>query len=711
SLLDQVQACQAASHLHRDSHAAAAPRPAGGGRSPPPRPPPPMPSRLAVASPGALLRTPRPHGDAGAGGGSGRRAPAARPSRVPAAASQQGAGALLGGSAVVGTLATARRWRRRAPRRGGARSARGRVACTAVAAPLAKTRPRGEDTDGAEDEEDELDELDELDEFDAWKSRQKQYPLWVGINDTMVDFGGLQIPACLMTALEERGIVHPSQVQCSVMSRIASGEQVVIDAPTGYGKTLAVLLPLMARLQPTMHKGIQALVVVPTPELALQFGRELRWLFSVLGGEEQMCWFNPAVPTDMGMHVLTSGKGVYPAMRKDNAIWVTTPGVLNKEFRLLRGTDGEVRLPSPRWEEALQYYLASNLHMVVLDEIDLLVAPKPRTRGDAPPPELPEFRSPCERLLGEVMDQVRTRYRNHPVQIIGASASANSWMVYDMLERLAKAKWRKKRDAARRVMPSFVQCAVDTASPEPASEQEEPSRPAKRGAPLGICHAVARLDVDQTSLLEDTFNVGRLELMVNIVDKLKGSIMVLIPRQIKLDGVLNILREAGHEHAAKFKVKVGLGLDDVAAAFDFGRKNPGVAEPEAEAIKYEACRDRDFTETLDMGDMMHEAAENGEPLLLVAQDHTMRGVHVPNVDYVVLVRMPKDVNSYLHLSGRTGRAGRGGTVVTIADDLGDRERMVLFERDAANVKFVEWNVDEGTPGDVFLPADEALEAR
>lgn len=48
---------------------------------------------------------------------------------------------------------------------------------------------------------------------------------------------------------------------------------VVVHAQTGSGKTLAFLLPLFALLEPS-RSAVQALVVVPTRELALQVGGE-----------------------------------------------------------------------------------------------------------------------------------------------------------------------------------------------------------------------------------------------------------------------------------------------------------------------------------------------------------------------------------------------------------------------------------------------------
>ncbi len=50
--------------------------------------------------------------------------------------------------------------------------------------------------------------------------------------------------------------------------------------------------------------------------------------------------------------------------------------------------------------------------------------------------------------------------------------------------------------------------------------------------------------------------------------------------------------------------------------------------------------------------------------ILVATDVASRGLDIPDVDLIVQCEPPKDVETYIHRSGRTARAGRGGTVIT-----------------------------------------------
>ena len=61
-----------------------------------------------------------------------------------------------------------------------------------------------------------------------------------------------------------------------------------------------------------------------------------------------------------------------------------------------------------------------------------------------------------------------------------------------------------------------------------------------------------------------------------------------------------------------------------------------------------------------------EAFTDGSTRVLCATDIAARGIHVDDVAIVVHVDPPAEHKAYLHRSGRTARAGAGGTVVTIA---------------------------------------------
>ena len=53
--------------------------------------------------------------------------------------------------------------------------------------------------------------------------------------------------------------------------------------------------------------------------------------------------------------------------------------------------------------------------------------------------------------------------------------------------------------------------------------------------------------------------------------------------------------------------------------------------------------------------------------IIVAHESALRGVDLPNLELVVLTMMPESVESYIHVAGRTGRAGKDGRVVSDLD--------------------------------------------
>ena len=76
-----------------------------------------------------------------------------------------------------------------------------------------------------------------------------------------------------------------------------------------------------------------------------------------------------------------------------------------------------------------------------------------------------------------------------------------------------------------------------------------------------------------------------------------------------------------------------------------------------------------------------EAFHRGDVQALVATDVAARGIHVDDVMGVVHFDLPADEKDYIHRSGRTGRAGMTGTVVTLIDK-GQRKDAVKIKNKA-----------------------------
>ena len=55
----------------------------------------------------------------------------------------------------------------------------------------------------------------------------------------------------------------------------------------------------------------------------------------------------------------------------------------------------------------------------------------------------------------------------------------------------------------------------------------------------------------------------------------------------------------------------------------------------------------------------------GQPAVLVATDVAARGLDVPDCMHVINFELPRDINSYVHRIGRTGRMGRQGSAISL----------------------------------------------
>lgn len=54
-----------------------------------------------------------------------------------------------------------------------------------------------------------------------------------------------------------------------------------------------------------------------------------------------------------------------------------------------------------------------------------------------------------------------------------------------------------------------------------------------------------------------------------------------------------------------------------------------------------------------------------EGYLLLSVEGTVRGIHLDDLDTVIIVGRPKGPDEYLHIAGRAGRAGKNGKVVSV----------------------------------------------
>ncbi len=88
-------------------------------------------------------------------------------------------------------------------------------------------------------------------------------------------FTEMNLKPQFIEALTKQGITELTNVQEKTIPVMMTGQDVIVRSKTGSGKTIAFLLPILQNLYPT---GLQALILAPTRELALQTEKEIRKL-------------------------------------------------------------------------------------------------------------------------------------------------------------------------------------------------------------------------------------------------------------------------------------------------------------------------------------------------------------------------------------------------------------------------------------------------
>ena len=84
----------------------------------------------------------------------------------------------------------------------------------------------------------------------------------------------------ILRAIEKAGYVRPTPVQAAAIPKVMQGHDLIAIAQTGTGKTAAFVLPMLHRIsqanQQGRPRGIKALILAPTRELALQIMENIR---------------------------------------------------------------------------------------------------------------------------------------------------------------------------------------------------------------------------------------------------------------------------------------------------------------------------------------------------------------------------------------------------------------------------------------------------
>lgn len=98
-----------------------------------------------------------------------------------------------------------------------------------------------------------------------------------------VKFETLGLRPEILKAVKNMGFEEASAIQAKAIPLMMEGADIIGQAQTGTGKTAAFGIPLLEKIDPKSKK-LQAVVLCPTRELAIQVAEEIRSLAHYLHG-------------------------------------------------------------------------------------------------------------------------------------------------------------------------------------------------------------------------------------------------------------------------------------------------------------------------------------------------------------------------------------------------------------------------------------------
>lgn len=152
-------------------------------------------------------------------------------------------------------------------------------------------------------------------------------------------FEDLEISEKILRAIKDMGFEEASPIQAQSIPAIFEGTDIVGQAQTGTGKTAAYAIPMLESIDPK-EKAVQAIVLCPTRELAIQVADEIRKLAKYMSSIK-------VLPVYGGQEIVKQIKSLKSGVQ----IIVGTPGRVMDHMR----------------RKTVKF---NNVKMVILDEAD-----------------------------------------------------------------------------------------------------------------------------------------------------------------------------------------------------------------------------------------------------------------------------------------------------------------------------------------------------
>ena len=499
-------------------------------------------------------------------------------------------------------------------------------------------------------------------------------------------WGPLPVGPVLRKSLLDASLLEPTAVQTAAFPILTSGQNAIIASPTGTGKSLAFLLPLLASSK-GRNVPMSIMVATPTVELAKQLQREVDKLWPPIEDEA-------SGEMASAMHVVgfvsgkegdndngtsrkesddesddrtgsTSKKSGRPDLLPQLKSNGTVPPILAGTPRSLRALLGEMMTvlrdrDGDRELKAISNELRRNLKAVVFDEADRLLRTEVKARDAVRARQLREsgettsYTQKKKRSIKRTKPQAEQLLNEIPVpldrlQVVCASATVGRTLRRQLMDLLQT--------------PSLDKTAVlITAEGDVRTGKDVDKRKASL-LPDTLQHRYRLLpDVEKSSPdngLADT--IAALHQTMQTLNPPAPSLV--FPGKIGVEAVRNALVECG--------LNCVLGLKDVHLS------------------KEGTTESWDSTQ------------------IFVIDNQFGRGLDVLGVRYVFLLSPPSSAAGYTHLSGRTGRNGKEGTAITFTRPR-EAHKLVAIA-DAVGIPFeeIEGQAGESDTSTVETVVDES----
>ncbi len=132
-----------------------------------------------------------------------------------------------------------------------------------------------------------------------------------------MSFKSFSFVSDLQEGLDAMGFEKATPIQEKAIPVILNGRDIIATAQTGTGKTAAFILPILHHIVTNPQKGVNALILAPTRELAIQIDQQVQGLayflgissIPVYGGGDGNTWEQQKKALEMGAEIVVATPG------------------------------------------------------------------------------------------------------------------------------------------------------------------------------------------------------------------------------------------------------------------------------------------------------------------------------------------------------------------------------------------------------------------